>query len=164
MHLGDFQRCWTFVIFYVILWSESRIRSESWILNPESLIQNPESLILNPQSWILNPEFWTGEGFAPPSPAPAGVLKVRTPVSPLGFRNPFNGGTIFGPLGDLCIGWGSNPAKRRGTGNIDFSFLASRMLLLISGLDLTQKPAHIFAKFWSKIDIFRKLLGVFLEH
>ena len=67
-----------------------------------------------------------------------------------GLRNPNDGGTIFGPLSDLCIQWSSNPAKIRNERNTNFIYLASCVLLLLSGVDLIQDPAQILAIFHRK--------------
>ena len=80
--------------------------------------------------------------------------EFRNPGCPKGLRNPNNGGTIFGPLSDLCIGPSSNPAKIRNEGNINFIYLASCVLLLLSGVDLIQQPAQILAIFHRKSRFF----------
>ena len=54
----------------------------------------------------------------------------------------------------MCIDSSSNPAKRRIYRNTDFSFLALRVLLLFSEVDLTQRSGQIWANFGRKLRFF----------
>ena len=85
--------------------------------------------------------------------------EFRNPGCPKGLRNPNNGGTIFGPLSDLCIDWSSNPAKIRNGRNINFIYLASCVLLLLPEVDLIQEPAQTLANFHRKSRFFESCRG-----
>ena len=76
--------------------------------------------------------------------------EFRNPRCPKGLRNPNNGGTIFVPLSRLCIDSSSNPAKIRSLRNINFVYLASYVLLLLSVVDLLPRSAQILVNFRRK--------------